>query len=208
MQYFNMYTRHHPPTLEMDLAALNGAAEDYEIEISKLYSIYLNLTPETYTEDIHKKMIYLLDNTLYLRNLIRDLCLSIKKKVSNMKNENIKNQIINEYRTIYWNISRNDALLEELHSLLDPLAKEVNIRSHIYDPNTKMGNRRSEYAFTYNIPQFHPLPEIILPPATSEQSNSTNRNTGSGIRRNRRSRRGGSLASTLFPSFLSALALL
>jgi hypothetical protein len=33
MQYFNMYTRHHPPILEMDLAALNGAADDYEIEI-------------------------------------------------------------------------------------------------------------------------------------------------------------------------------
>jgi len=87
--------------------------------------------------------------------------------------------MVNEYRTIYWNISRNDALLEELHSLLDPLAKE-----------------------------FHPLPEINIPPAPSEQSNNTNRNTGSGIRRKRRqrrgrSRRGGNLASSVLPILTS-----
>jgi hypothetical protein len=64
----------------MDITALNGAAEDYEIEISKLCRIYLNPTSETYTEDVHKKMTNLLDNSLYLRNLIKDLRLSIQKK--------------------------------------------------------------------------------------------------------------------------------
>jgi uncharacterized membrane protein HdeD (DUF308 family) len=41
--------------------------------------IHLYLTPETYNEDVHKMLINLLDNSLYLRNLIGDLCLSIKK---------------------------------------------------------------------------------------------------------------------------------
>jgi len=77
---------------------------------------------------------------------------------------------------------------------LSPRGEFLTIRDHLEGDT-------NPYAFYYTPP-----PPYQPPPPNTNQNN-TNRNTGSGIRRNRRSRRGGNLASSVLPSFLTSLAL-
>ena len=178
------------------LKALESLVPNYEYEVDRLErnlnSIAYSGVPEN--KDTRLKLIQLLDECLQIRRSIRDLITSIKENLSNIKVPELENNINAKVNDLHQIVMNKDHTLRFLHYYFNPRGELLTVRDHLEGDT-------NPYAFYYTPP-----PPYQPPPPNTNQNN-TNRNTGSGIRRNRRSRRGGSLVSKLFPSFLTSLAL-
>jgi hypothetical protein len=166
--------------LENKLKTLESLVQDY---INKLYYLndFYNKVGFGYIKDsINTTLeeIKILDECLYLRQSITDLITSIKQKISSIGNLDFENKINIKVNELYEVVMNKDFTLRLFLNILNPRLDLLINKGFLDDKNP--------YAFTYDpLPPLPPLPPYQPPPSNTNQNN-TNRNTGSGIRRNRR----------------------
>jgi hypothetical protein len=184
---------YYQSALYYNIKALETLVQDYINHLNQLQNFYNSVYAgqiEDNTESILEE-IKLLDRCLEIRREIGYQLFSIKQKLSYIYVPEIRFDLDTKLNSIYNLVVNEDSRLSHFHYVISPFGDLLTHKEH-------MELNDNPYLFYYSPP----------PPPPNTNQNNTNRNIGSGIRRNRRSLRGGSLVSTLFPSFLFALALL
>ena len=163
--------------LDNTLKTLEFRVQEYinKLDQTRIYYNNICLHHKSHTQDSMLEIVKLLDECLYILQSIKDLITNLKQKISSLGNLDLENVFNIKINNLYDIVMDKDYILRGLLDMLNPRLELLVNKQFLEDTNP--------YAFTYD--PLAPLPPYQPPPSNTNQNN-INRNTGSGIRRNRR----------------------